>query len=89
MNKFITTVAKYNEIYYQEVGMVNNTINYIAHTLIIIGAINWGLIGFFGFDLVAFLFGNMTWISRIVYALVGLCGLYALSFFSILSHQES
>jgi len=72
-----------------EVIMGNSTLNCIAHTLIIIGAINWGLIGFFGFDLVAFLFGNMSWLSRIVYAIVGLCGLYALSFFSILSHQEA
>ena len=71
------------------VTMGNSTLNCIAHTLIIIGAINWGLIGFFGFDLVAFLFGNMSWISRIIYAIVGLCGLYALSFYSILAHLES
>ena len=42
---------------------------------------NWGLIGFFNFNLVAFLFGSMTWISRIIYALVGLCGLYLISFY--------
>ena len=41
----------------------------IALTLIIIGAINWGLIGIFKFDLVAAIFGDMTFISRIVYAL--------------------
>ena len=50
-----------------------------ALTLVIIGAVNWGLIGFFRFDLVAFLFGNMSWLSRIVYALVGIGGLYLLS----------
>lgn len=50
-------------------------------TLAIIGCINWGLIGFFRFDLVAFIFGNMTWISRIIYALVGLSGLYLISFY--------
>ena len=49
-------------------------------TLAIIGCINWGLIGFFKFDLVAFIFGNMSWISRIIYALVGLSGLYLISF---------
>lgn len=54
-------------------------IDYTALTLVIIGAVNWGLIGFFQFDLVAFIFGNMSWISRIVYALVGLSGLYMLS----------
>ena len=53
----------------------------IALVLIIIGAINWGLIGFFKFDLVAFLFGQMTWLSRVVYAIVGLCGLYTISMF--------
>jgi len=52
-----------------------------ALVLVIIGAINWGLIGFFRFDLVAALFGDMSTFSRIVYALVGLAGLYAISFF--------
>lgn len=52
-----------------------------ALVLVIIGAINWGLIGFFGFDLVAALFGEMSAFSRVVYALVGIAGLYSLSFF--------
>ena len=56
-------------------------LDYTILVLAIIGFINWGLIGFFRFDLVAFLFGDMSWLSRIVYALVGLCGLYLLSFF--------
>lgn len=48
----------------------------IALALTIIGAINWGLIGFFQFDLVAFLFGGQdAIISRVVYGLVGICGL--------------
>ena len=46
-------------------------LDYTLLTLVIIGAINWGLIGFFQFDLVAFIFGNMSWLSRIIYALVG------------------
>ena len=50
--------------------------------LIIIGAINWGLIGFFNFDLVAALFGNMSSISKIIYVLVGIGGLYSISFFA-------
>ena len=50
-------------------------------TLAVIGCINWGLIGFFRFDLVAFILGDMTWISRIVYAMVGLSGIYIISFF--------
>ena len=46
----------------------------IALTLVIIGAVNWGLIGFFEFDLVAALFGEMTAFSRIIYGLVGIAG---------------
>ena len=64
---------------------MNKDLDYFALTIVIIGAVNWGLIGFFQFDLVAWLFGNMSWISRIVYGLVGICGLYLLSFYGRLS----
>lgn len=57
------------------------TLDIIALTLVVIGAINWGLIGFFGFDLVASLFGSMSLFSRVVYALVGIAGLYSLTFY--------
>ena len=50
-------------------------------TIVIIGAINWLLVGIFRFDLVAFLFGNLSWLSRIIYTLVGLCGLYLSSMY--------
>lgn len=53
-------------------------IDKIALVLIIIGAINWGLIGLFNFDLVAALFGDMSVISRIVYGLVGISGLWGI-----------
>lgn len=56
-------------------------LDYTALTLVIVGAVNWGLIGIFKLDLVSLLFGNMTWISRIVYTLVGLAGLYLLSMY--------
>ena len=59
--------------------MSSKAIDYTALTIAIIGAINWGLIGFFKFDLVSFLFGNMSWLTRIIYAIVGLCGLYLVS----------
>lgn len=55
-------------------------IDYIVLVLVIIGAINWGLVGFFGLDLVTFLFGSMSVLSRIIYAVIGICGLYAISF---------
>ncbi|RBP70039.1 hypothetical protein DES36_10190 [Alkalibaculum bacchi] len=53
----------------------------LALVLVIIGAINWGLIGFFQFDLVAAIFGGQTAaLSRIIYGLVGLAGLYSIKF---------
>jgi uncharacterized protein len=53
-----------------------STIQRIALLLTIIGAINWGLIGFFQFDLVASIFGGQgSAISRIIYGLVGIAGL--------------
>ena len=61
--------------------MGNKYLDGTALTLVIIGAINWLLIGIFRFDLVAFLFGDMSWLSRIIYVVVGLCGLYMVSFF--------
>lgn len=57
------------------------TLDVLALILVVIGAINWGLIGLFRFDLVAALFGDMSGFSRIIYSLVGLAGLYAISFF--------
>lgn len=59
----------------------------ISLTLVIIGALNWLLIGIFRFDLVAFLFGNMSLLSRIVYILVGLCGLYLITLYGRISEQ--
>ena len=59
-----------------------------ALTLVIIGAVNWLLVGIFRFDLVAFLFGNLTWLSRIIYALVGLCGLYLISMYGRIQSME-
>ncbi len=53
-------------------------IDKIALVLIIIGAINWGLIGIFKFDLVATIFGQMSVISRVVYTLVGVSGLWGI-----------
>jgi hypothetical protein len=61
--------------------MNTNWLDYTLLTLVIIGAVNWGLIGFFRFDLVAFIFGDMTWLSRIIYAIVGIGGLYLFSLF--------
>ncbi|HRY60065.1 MAG TPA: DUF378 domain-containing protein [Patescibacteria group bacterium] len=54
-----------------------NTVDWVAFVLVIIGALNWGLVGFFQWDLVAAIFGGMTGlIARIIYALVGLAALW-------------
>ena len=50
----------------------------VALVLIIIGAVNWGLIGLFKFDLVAAIFGEMSAFSRIIYTLVGISGLWGI-----------
>ncbi len=53
-----------------------NILDWIAISLVIIGALNWGLVGFFEFDLVETIFGDMTLLSRIIYGLVGVAALY-------------
>lgn len=47
----------------------------LAMVLVIVGALNWGLVGLLGFDLVASIFGDMSMLSRVVYTLVGVSGL--------------
>ena len=54
---------------------------YIALTLVIIGAINWLLIGLFNFDRVATIFGAMSVMSRIIYVLVGIAGLISIGLY--------
>ncbi len=52
----------------------------LALLLVIVGALNWGLIGLFRFDLVTSLFGGQgAWLSRIVYSLVGLAGIWSIT----------
>jgi uncharacterized membrane protein YuzA (DUF378 family) len=53
-----------------------NTLGLIALLLVIIGGLNWGLVGFFSFNIVAALFGTTSMLSNIVYDLVGLSALY-------------
>jgi len=51
-------------------------ITLLAFILLIVGGLNWGLVGFFGFDLVAALFGILTPLSRLIYDLVGLSAIW-------------
>ena len=53
-----------------------NILDWVAIVLVIVGGLNWGLVGAFNFDLVAFIFGAMSMLSKIVYVLVGLAALY-------------
>lgn len=63
--------------------------NIIAWILVIIGAINWGLVGFFQFDLVAAIFGGQSAVvSRIIYALVGLAGLWSIMLLPRIRNKE-
>lgn len=84
--KYYTLIEDYHQ---KEANNMNTKgLDYTLLTLVIIGAVNWGLIGFFRFDLVAFLFGEMSWITRIIYALVGISGLYLISAFGRIRSME-
>lgn len=66
------------------------TFNSIVLALVIIGAINWGCIGLFGLDLVGTLFGGTTsGISRIIFTLVGIAGIWAFSFFNKVDEETT
>ncbi|HJB29113.1 MAG TPA: DUF378 domain-containing protein [Candidatus Blautia faecavium] len=68
--------------------MGNKFLQYFALTIVVIGAVNWGLVGFFNLNLVSLLFGSMSWISRIIYGLVGICGLYLLTFYGLVDGER-
>ena len=53
-----------------------SAIDWVALILVLVGGLNWGLVGIFGFDLVATIFGDMSLLSRVVYAVVGISTLY-------------
>ncbi|MEN6549766.1 MAG: DUF378 domain-containing protein [Armatimonadia bacterium] len=67
------------------------SLNAIVLTLVIIGALNWGLVGAFNFNLVSAILGAGTLAARIVYLVVGLAGLYSLSLYPLVVRlwQES
>lgn len=55
-----------------------NTLDWVALVLLVIGGLNWGLLGLFGIDVVARLLGDMTTASRALYVLVGIAAVYAI-----------
>ena len=60
-------------------------LNGIALTLLIIGAINWLLVGLFKFNLVDAIFGSLSVLTRIIYIIVGIAGLWSIAFYSKIS----
>ena len=69
--------------------MRSKTLDWVALSLVVVGAINLGLIGFFQFDLIAMVFGGTgAWFTRLIYALIGLSGLYSLSMYERLDHDN-
>jgi len=58
--------------------MAKNALDWIALVLVIVGGLNWGLVGLFNFDLVAAILGGIPILQKIVYILVGLSALYAI-----------
>lgn len=53
-----------------------NTMDWVALVLLIVGGLNWGLVGLFGFNLVSAIFGEMSVLARLVYIVVGLSAIY-------------
>ena len=64
-----------------------NWFDWLTLILLVVGGLNWGLVGFFRFDLVAKILGDMAFLTRAVYALVGLSALYVLFTSGRLSKQ--
>lgn len=62
------------------------TVQKVLLVITIIGALNWGLIGIFNFDLVAYIFGNASFFSRVVYTVVGICGIVNIGI--LMSHLD-
>ena len=60
--------------------MEKGILDWIALVLVIVGGVNWGLVGLFNFDLVATIFGSIFWLARVVYVLVGISALYMIYF---------
>ncbi len=60
--------------------MKKNFLDWITLVLVIIGGLNWGLVGLFSFDLVDYIFGSVVWLANLIYILVGISALYMIYF---------
>jgi uncharacterized membrane protein YuzA (DUF378 family) len=64
-------------------------VNIIALVIVIIGGLNWGLVGLFDFNLVSAIFGEGTWFTRLVYIVVGLAAIYSFVLLKPLSSDHT
>lgn len=78
MYKFLKFKGRGLQILKTKIMRKLSVLDWIALILLVIGGLNWGLVGLFSFDLVATIFGDMSTVSRIIYILVGLSGIYIL-----------
>ncbi|VVB79948.1 Uncharacterised protein [uncultured archaeon] len=60
--------------------MTKNALDWVALILLIIGGLNWGLVGLLKLDLINLIFGSVAWLATVIYVLVGLAGLYTIYF---------
>lgn len=74
---------KYGHINKEKGGFYMNIVQKTALVLTVVGALNWGMIGLFNFDLVATIFGSMTIVTRTIYTLVGIAGLINVMLFFV------
>lgn len=63
------------------------TIDVVAFGLLLIGGLNWGLVGIFGFDLVGAIFGRMSFLSRLIYAFVGVAAIYEIAQWKVIQRR--
>lgn len=70
-------IINFNNLIFKNMNKLN-TLDWIALILLVVGGLNWLLVGLFSFDLVAYIFGYMTTVARVVYALVGVSAIYTL-----------
>ena len=68
--------------------MKMGALSWIAAILVVVGGLNWGLVGIFKYDLVSSLFGAGSTLSRVIFTLVGLAALYTLAKLSMMGKSQ-
>ena len=86
MNNYISFTYNNTKQFRLEVFYMK-LINGLALTLVIVGAINWLLVGLFEFNLVDSLFGSLSILTRIIYTLVGIAGIWCIALYSKICHE--